>query len=230
MSAKLPLYDDAGINLADPHDTRGHKTRYITVLHVEALRRLLAPVAGDAMDVGCGYGRMSRELAQLGYRRVIGVDPSSRLVAVAKEQYPELDFLAGALPNLPVSDASFHTLFLLNVLRSLHLTGVLEVARGAAKPLAAGGRLVVLDNVRVRHPDYIPEKNIVSLFESTGLRLVSRTVIRGARWPWTYLIQFGLIPRRWYLLIARFELIWMRLYPGRPRLQYHNVVWVFQKP
>jgi SAM-dependent methyltransferase len=228
--AEVPLYDDAGINLADPHDARGHKTAYISYLQLEALRRLLGPVSGVAADVGCGYGRMSSGLKRLGFDRIIGIDPSARVIEAARLMSSEIDFRVGALPSLPLAPGEVGTIFVLNVLRPLHLLGITDVAGGAAASLSPGGRVVVLDNLRKGHPDYLPERDVLALFESVGLRLVARESIRGARWPWVPMLKFGLVPRRLYPLLASFELAWMKMRPTAPSWQYINVIWVFEKP
>lgn len=227
---EVPLYDDAGINLADPHDARGYKTAYISHLQIEGLRRVLGPVSGVAADVGCGYGRMSAGLKGLGFERVIGIDPSARVIEAARRLSPEIDFRVGALPMLPLAPSEAGTVFILNVLRSLHLLGITEVAAGAAASLSPGGRVVVLDNLREGHPDYLRERDVLVLFESAGLRLVERESIRGARWPWVPLVKFGLVPRRLHPSLASFELAWMKRRPSAPRWQYINVIWVFEKP
>jgi SAM-dependent methyltransferase len=227
---EIPLYDDAGINLADPHDTKGHKTAYICELQLEALRRILGSVSGVAADVGCGYGRMSRGLKDLGFESVIGIDPSARVIEAARKLSPEIEFRVGALPSLPLVPGEVGTIFILNVLRALHLLGISGVAGGVSSSLLSGGRVVVLDNLRDGHPDYLVDRDVVSLFTSAGLRLVSRQSIRGARWPWVPLLRLGLVPRRWRAALASFELGWMKRRPMPSRWQYINVIWVFEKP
>lgn len=226
---EIPLYDDDGINLADPNDARGQKTEYISQLQIEAIRRLLGPVSGSAADVGCGYGRMSRGLKSLGFSKIIGVDPSARVIEAARAISPDIEFRVGALPDLPLAKGEVGTIFLLNVLRALHLLGITGVASGAEKSLSSGGRLVVLDNLRRGHPAYLAEDEVVRLFEGVGLKLVLRESIRGARLPWIHLLRLGLIPRRWHGVLASFEIGWMRRRPAAPRWQYINVVWVFEK-
>lgn len=227
--SEIPLYDDAGINLADPHDGKGHKTAYISHIQLEALRRILGPITGAAADVGCGYGRMSQGLRDLGFEQVIGIDPSERVIDAARKLSPEIDFRVGALPCLPLEPGEVGNIFILNVLRSLHLLGITDVASGAASSLSSGGRIIVLDNLREGHPDYLPEHDVVALFTSAGLRLVARESIRGARWPWVPLLRFGLVPRRMYSALASFELAWMKRRTVPPRWQYINVIWVFEK-
>ena len=230
MNENLPLYDDAGINLADPNDHSGRKTKYISLLQTMALRSILKKTSGVAVDVGCGYGRMSKALLSLGYDSVIGVDPSERVLRSASKLNPDIDFVTGSLPDLPFDSGAIDAIFLLNVLRALHLMGKLDIASGAAAPLKKGGQLVVLDNIRRGHDKYIEEEKIISMFEKNAdLHLVSRTAIRGARWPWIYMIQFGLIPEKWYGQLAQWELDFMRNRKSAPVRQYYNVVWVFEK-
>ena len=64
---EVPLYDDAGINLADPHDARGHKTAYISHLQIEGLRRVLGPVSGVAADAreAAHWAKLARDLPEL---------------------------------------------------------------------------------------------------------------------------------------------------------------------
>jgi SAM-dependent methyltransferase len=61
--------------------------------------------AGDALDAACGTGRHAAMLAQLGHR-VVGVDATEAMLAVARTKVPEADFRRGALEALPVDDAS----------------------------------------------------------------------------------------------------------------------------
>ena len=78
--------------------------------------RELAPVFADfagvragqtALDVGCGSGVLTEELARrLGAERVAGTDPSPLLEA-ARERVPAADLRAGAAEALPWPDGSF---------------------------------------------------------------------------------------------------------------------------
>lgn len=224
----IPVFDDAGINLADHNDSLGLKTEYISRLQELALRRILGACNGTAVDLGCGYGRMYESLKSFGFSRVVGVDPSSRVLEAARRINQGGEFLVGGLPDLPQSLRGADCVFLLNVLRSLHLAKKVEIAAGAARIVGAGGRLIVLDNIRLDHPDYVDERTLVDLFSSEGLRLVSRTVIRGARLPWIYLIRYGLLPRSVFDWLARRELALMSRFNYAVRWQYKNVVWVFE--
>jgi ubiquinone/menaquinone biosynthesis C-methylase UbiE len=59
------------------------------------------------LDLGCGEGGYSRELAARG-AKVIGVDGSSRLVAVARERAPDIQYIAANANALqPIASDSF---------------------------------------------------------------------------------------------------------------------------
>jgi ubiquinone/menaquinone biosynthesis C-methylase UbiE len=52
------------------------------------------------LDIGCGEGRVSRDLASLGHR-VIGVDPSPTMLAAAREADPEGEYVEADAAKLP---------------------------------------------------------------------------------------------------------------------------------
>ncbi|MGW4053432.1 methyltransferase domain-containing protein [Streptomyces sp. NPDC004779] len=76
----------------------------------EALRVLSYDLLGagpgtSVVDVGCGAGRAVAELAERGVR-VVGVDPSERMVAIARGRWPGADFRMAGAYGLPLPDAS----------------------------------------------------------------------------------------------------------------------------
>ncbi len=72
-----------------------------------ALRAMLPePGPGPVIDVGCGEGRAARELAKLGYRRIIGVERSPTLALAAATAAPPVPVLIGDAAALPVADGS----------------------------------------------------------------------------------------------------------------------------
>src|SRR5690349_17191281 len=48
--------------------------------------------AGRVVDYGCGYGRLTAELAESGFSNVVGVDVSQTLIGLARQQHPGLRF------------------------------------------------------------------------------------------------------------------------------------------
>jgi len=63
-------------------------------------------VDGPVLDVGCGTGMATAHLHGLGVA-LSGVDLSPGMLAIAREQLPELDFTVASMLALPQADAAF---------------------------------------------------------------------------------------------------------------------------
>lgn len=74
------------------------------VLHTFA-EQISAQAPGPVIDVGCGTGRATAYLADLGLD-VRGVDISSRMIEAARAAHPRLHFDVGSLTELAVPDSS----------------------------------------------------------------------------------------------------------------------------
>jgi SAM-dependent methyltransferase len=105
------------------------------------LVELAAPGPGqDVLDLGCGTGTVAR-LAGARGARVVGVDPASRLLEVARGAVPGATFRSGSAEAIPAPDRSFDL-----VLSSFALIFSQEPERAAAeiaRVLRPGGRLVM---------------------------------------------------------------------------------------
>lgn len=226
---RLPTHDTDGLHILDPKDTLGRKLAYITMLHEMALKRHISKGSGAlAVDLGCGFGRLTPILADHGWK-AIGIDPSEDLLHYAHEHNPGPEYAVGGLPELPVGLGSVELLLIQNVFRPLKLINRLNVVPGFARFLASNARVLVVENVRSGHPAYLPETVIIEMMQSEGLRLVERVPLRAARWWVIYLIRYGIIPETWFKRIAEWELDKMSRKTGVPKYQYWNVLYVFTK-
>jgi SAM-dependent methyltransferase len=106
--------------------------------------QMVPPPGRSTLDLGCGEGRLTRELRRRGHE-MAGVDGSATLVAAAQDAEPGLFSVADAAA-LPFADDSFDLVVAYNVLMDLDdLPGAVgEVAR----VLEPGGRFAVC----VLHP------------------------------------------------------------------------------
>ena len=108
--------------------------------HRDLFLELLPPPSGRTLDLGCGEGRLTRDLAALDHD-VAGVDASPTLLSAAREAAPELELHLADAAALPLPDASFG---LVVAFMSLQDVDDLDAAvREAARVLAPGGRLCV---------------------------------------------------------------------------------------
>ncbi len=100
---------------------------------------LLAPQPGERiLDLGCGTGHLTSRIAAAG-ARVVGLDISPEMIAEARRNYPELEFVAGDGCNFHFEqpfDAVFSN-------AALHwMRDPDAVARSIAEALVEGGRFV----------------------------------------------------------------------------------------
>jgi 2-polyprenyl-6-hydroxyphenyl methylase/3-demethylubiquinone-9 3-methyltransferase len=99
------------------------------------------------LDVGCGGGLLSEELARMG-AHVIGVDPAAGSLETARRhaerQGLDIDYRHGAGESLPVEDESVDVVCCVDVLE--HVDDLDAVLRETARVLTPGG-LYLFDTV-----------------------------------------------------------------------------------
>ena len=116
----------------------------------EALLRLMPPMA--VADLGAGEGSFALLLSGRA-KRVIAVDSSAKMIDVGREQarrngITNIDFRLGDMEELPIAAGEVELAFFSQSLHhALHPARALEEA---ARILAPGGRVVILDLVRHR--------------------------------------------------------------------------------
>jgi ubiquinone/menaquinone biosynthesis C-methylase UbiE len=106
--------------------------------HRDVFRELLPPPSGRVLDVGCGEGRLPRDMKSWGYS-VVGVDGSPQMIRAAQEADPEGDYRVSDAASLPFDDGSFE---LVTAFMSLHDIDDFESAvREIGRVVSPGGYL-----------------------------------------------------------------------------------------
>ena len=145
------------------------------------LLELLPEPGRLTLDVGCGEGRLARELQELGHT-VLGVDASPRMAEAARAADPPIQVLVADANALPlddgIADLAVACMSLLNI---ADLEGaVAEVAR----VLAPGGRFCfatmhpMSSHGRVGGNAYFAEQAFEETRERDGLRMTFHEVHR----------------------------------------------------
>jgi SAM-dependent methyltransferase len=99
----------------------------------------LLPAPGRrTLELGCGEGRVSRDLHARGYRTV-GIDVSETLVALAREADPGGEYVVADAAALPFEDGAFDLVVAYNSL--MVVDDLAATVAEAARVLEPGGRL-----------------------------------------------------------------------------------------
>jgi SAM-dependent methyltransferase len=114
--------------------------------HYSPLFFELVPPPGRAtLEIGCGEGRVARDLGRRGHR-VVAVDAAPTLLAAASEADSSAKYLVADAAALPFADGAFHLVVAYNAL--MDIADMPGAVREAARVLEPGGRLCAC----VTHP------------------------------------------------------------------------------
>jgi len=153
----------------------------------EAFLRILPPMV--VADLGAGEGAFALLIAQRA-TKVIAVDSSARMIEVGREQarrhgIDNLEYRQGDMEELPIQDAEVDLVFFSQSLHhALHPARALQEA---ARILAPGGRIVILDLARHRFEEArelyadewlgFTEAELETMLEQAGFRDAEASVV-----------------------------------------------------
>ena len=162
--------------------TPGHDSYWR--FHRDAFFELLPQPGRLTLDIGCGEGRLTRDL-QAGGHRTIGVDVSPTLVEAARAADPAGEYALADAASLPFPDG--HADLAVAFMSFQDVDDMAGAVREAARVLEPGGRLVIavvhpLDSGLVlqrEHPeealvmthDYFDRRQYADTFERDGLTM-----------------------------------------------------------
>ncbi len=155
---------------------------------MSVIEAAFVPLAGKhVLDIGCGSGVLARSLSDRG-ACVVGVDPNSDALAVARQAVPTGTFYPAGTEAMPFEDHSFDGAIFLNSLHHVPKLAMHQALREAARvtkparpivviePLAAGTFFAVLrtveDETAVRAA---AQKVIAEALESKTFEQLDRT-------------------------------------------------------
>jgi SAM-dependent methyltransferase len=152
--------------------------------HRDAFLELLPPPSGRTLDLGCGEGRVTRDLAALGHD-VVGVDSSPTLIAAARDAAPDMELHVADAAALPFGEDSFGIVVAFMSLHDIDdLDGaVSEIARvllpgghlclAIVHPLASAGEFVTraATSPFVIEGSYLDERRVEGTFARDGLTM-----------------------------------------------------------
>jgi SAM-dependent methyltransferase len=159
------------------HDSywRFHRDRFLE----------LVPAPGRlTLDVGCGEGRLTRDLTALGHH-VVGIDSSPSMLEAGRSEDPGGEYVVGDAAELPFPDG--HADLVVAFMSLMDVDDMPEAVRQLARVLEPGGRLVLavvhpinsaheLDRVHpedrlVLTDDYFDRRRYSDTIERDGVRM-----------------------------------------------------------
>jgi ubiquinone/menaquinone biosynthesis C-methylase UbiE len=154
-------YDDTGIPAVyDRARTWGPEVMELWMRTVEASTSSAPPPAA-ILDLGCGTGRFSGGLAHHFHARVVGIDPSRKMIeqATAKataKASASVRYLLGAAEQIPLADATVDLIFMSMVFH--HFTNPPAVAAECRRVLGVGGHVFLRAGTadRIHAYPYVP--------------------------------------------------------------------------
>ncbi|MEV0356202.1 class I SAM-dependent methyltransferase [Nocardia sp. NPDC050697] len=99
-------------------------------------------VRGQVLDAGCGPGRITAHLRDLGVE-IAGLDLSKRLIETARSEYPGLSFDVGDLTALPHADGTLGGIVSWYSFIHIEPSRLPAVFAEFARALAPGGKLLL---------------------------------------------------------------------------------------
>jgi SAM-dependent methyltransferase len=151
------------------------------VFHRELFLALLPPPGQLTLDVGCGEGRVTRDLRDLGHH-VVGVDAAPSMVAAARDADPGGDYLFADAAELPFDDESAD--LVVAFMSLMDMEDMPAAVREIGRVLTQGGRLLAAvahpvntagrfeEDGRFRIDSYLERRKVKDEIERDGLVMV----------------------------------------------------------
>lgn len=158
---------------------------------------IVPAAAGPMLEIGCGEGRVVRELAARAHA-VVGLDSAETLVRHARGTDDRPAYVVGDATSLPFAGATFTTVVAYNSLQTMRAFGDMAACvREAARVLTPGGHLCMcvahpmtdVGHVKAVSPDgemtvagsYFERKPVCETVTKDGLRMTFH--------GWTYTLE-----------------------------------------
>lgn len=154
--AQAPEHAPAEVNTAtwaDGSFVGDYASRELRPVEVLILLRFRQALAGRVVELGCGAGRLTGYLAELG-EEVYGIDVSPAMIAESRRRYPSVQFLTGDMRDLSrFGDGTVDAVVAgCNVLDILGDADRRTVLREIRRALRDGGLLIMSSHNRAYLP------------------------------------------------------------------------------
>ncbi|MGE6309578.1 class I SAM-dependent methyltransferase [Bacillus cereus] len=134
------------INFHDANNKYTYANRNAHISWQETINNIVDVQNKQVIDIGCGGGIYTKELALMGAKNVVGLDFSKEILQAAKENcnaFPNISFIHGDAHNIPYPNESFDLVISRAVIH--HLQDIPTFIREASRILKKDGILILQD-------------------------------------------------------------------------------------
>jgi len=117
------------------------------------------------VDIGCACGDFTYKLKnKFGSARVVGIDFVRKGLHVAKGRYPDIEFMQGALPDIPLANSTVDTAVCMEVLYYLEENALKLAIKDLHRIIVPNGYLLISTSIN-KSKRYFTEKNLLKVVE-----------------------------------------------------------------
>ncbi|MED0901210.1 class I SAM-dependent methyltransferase [Bacillus nitratireducens] len=134
------------INFHDANNRYTYASRNAHISWQETINNIVDVQNKQVIDIGCGGGIYTKELALMGAKSVVGLDFSKEILQAAKENckgFPNISFIHGDAHNIPYPNETFDLIISRAVIH--HLQDIPIFIREASRILKKDGILILQD-------------------------------------------------------------------------------------
>jgi len=107
-------------NYYDKYGSKNPAARILTDNFIKNVKAILKPLDySNMLDIGCGEGFITNEIASLKKSRVTGIDLGDEPLKKARSRYGDIEFVKCSAYELPFEDSNFELVATLEILEHL---------------------------------------------------------------------------------------------------------------
>lgn len=118
-----------------------------------------------ALDIGCGYGRLTPWINTIS-EKTFAIDHDSEALGKAKKQYPEIEFRNERIQETSFEDSEFDLLFAWNVLMHIPEVEIKDAINEMKRILSEEGHVLIMENIQEQPESPVTWGRTVEKYES----------------------------------------------------------------
>jgi len=205
---------DVDAAVIDPNDTKGYKNKYIIYIRNIYLNKFLSSIKANSrvLDFGSGTGNATRYITKYSHK-CVGIDVAEELVDVAHSISKENTYVVYDGRTLPFSNGAFDAVFTYVVLTYItNDEDLVNTLTQINKVVKKGSKLLLIEQT-AKHEKILEgglkkirtSDEYHNIFIKSGFNCKEKMNIRSSRFPFIYLVRYGLIKEPFFKYLSKIE-------------------------